>query len=259
MKPKGKKIVTPGNADTKTAVAVTTKATVWDALDRITKELSPANSRSVSEHVHGIQTDLHVLYEKKDSIASHLAAIHVILGRDNFASFAENVMPRFGVSKSTVYRWLESGQLVKATIPDVQLRQTLVGRMDKPLTTTDSKTGEVKLLPAFEKALQAVPLPALHDDGKGNKVFRPEDVDAWTSTVATKTRELGKKKTNSKAQIKKDRKARIVDAFQKYLDEYGPQDAEALLNELDQLHTAVVKTIEGEAPKKVTPIAAKAN
>lgn len=245
MKPKSKTLKTETKVEEPkpAAIATTTKATVWDALDKITKELSPGNTRSVQEHVHGIQTDLKVLHETKDSICAHLAAIHTLIGKDGFAKFAEDVMPRFGVSKSSVYRWLESGQLVKVVIPDLGIRQTLVGRMDKPLTTTDSKTGEVKLLPAFESALKAVPMPVMHDDGKGNKVYRPEDVDAYTAAVAAKTRELGKGKGKTKAQLKKARKETIIEKFQAYMEEYGTEDAEALLNELDQLHTAEAKTI----------------
>ena len=244
MKTKGKKIVTQQSEPQQPVVALTAKSTVWDDLDKVTKDLSPGDCRFVQEHVHGIQVDMRKMFELKDSIAAHLAAIYAKVGKELFMQMAERVFPRFGMSRSSTYRLLDSAQLIREVIPDPQVRQTLLGRIDKALTTTDS-SGKVILTKGFEAALKTVPAPA--------KLDSVEAIDAYTAALVDATRKLGKAKPKSKAQAKKERFDRLTDGFAKYLDDYGTDEANKLLTHLRELVLHVENTIQGAPESKPKP------
>lgn len=246
MQPKGKTI--RSKSDEATPKAIVHHLTVWDALDKATKEMSPADCRFVQEQVTGIQGDLKIMYEKKDSIAGRLAAIHSKGGKELFASLAENVFPRFGMSKSSCYRLLESAQLLRSVIPDPQVRQALLGRFEKPLTTTDAKSGAVKLTPAFEKAIKSIEAPKPDSEG----TLSPEQIDAYTGSLIAEARKLGKTAKKSPAALKQTAIERIEDAFSAFMQKYGTDEANQLLNGLEEILETEQKTIQG-APKGVTP------
>lgn len=253
MKTKGKTIRSNSAEAKSTAITPASHITVWDALDKATKEMSPADCRFVTEQVHGIQGDLKVMYEKKDSIAGRLAAIHSKSGKEVFASLAENVFPRFGMSKSSCYRLLESAQLLRSVIPDPQVRQALLGRFEKPLTTTDKTSGAVKLTPAFEKAIKAVEQPK---PLSADSPLSPEQIDSYTGALIAEARKLGKPEKKSAAKLKAEAIERMEDAFGTFMEKYGTDEANKLLNSLEEMLEVEQKTIQGApAGVKASPSA----
>ena len=253
-KPKSKTIKTQ-TADVVTAITSIVKPnTIWDSLDKVTKDLSPGDTRFVQEQVHGVAVDMAKVHELKDSVASRLKAIHSKVGKEAFATMTETVFPRLGLSKSTCYRMVESAEVLIAVLPNPQVRQTLLGRFERPITTTD-KNGKVILTPAFERAIKEIEPPKPAGDGQ----LTLESIDAYTAALASKTRELGKTKPKSKATRKKEAGERIEDAFARYMEAWGTEDANKLLNSLEELLSTEMSTIEAApaAPKTAVAVPKK--
>lgn len=228
---------------------------VWDALDKVVKDLSPADSRFVTEQVSGIQSDLKVVMEKHDAIAARLAAIHAKVGKEMFASLATNIFPRFGMSRSTVYRLKDSAEVLKAVLPNPKVRQTLIGRFERPLTTTNQTTGEVVLTPAFVKALKKVPSP-VKASGDGKTTIAddsPEAIDAYTAALIAETRKLGKPKAKSATVRKTEAIDRLSEMFQGFMKQWGTDEAAKLLTDLRTILTTEQQTIEAAPESKPKP------
>jgi len=253
MKPKGKTIKT----QTPEAVAaLAPRTTVWDALDKVLKSSGTTHVSEVQNHIHEIAKDMRVIAEKKDSIAAHLRDVHKIVGGEHFAALANNVFPRLGISRSSAYRLLASGQLLAEVIPSPIIRMTLLERSDKPLTTADQTTGKVTLAPAFEKALKQIEMPK--PDASGN--YKPEDVDSYTEAVRAKAAELGKPKAKTAAQRRKDAHDAITAKFTEFMGKWGVPEAKALLLEFTALVETQEKTIAAvESPKPQATPAKKAS
>lgn len=244
MKPKSKKITTPEQPSNVTAIttAPKTAVTVWDALDKTCKDLSSGDTSFIQAEIKSIQTDMIKINELKDNVATHLVNIHSRVGAELFGKMANEVFPRLGLSRSSVYRLLDSGTLLKSVLPDPVIRNTLLGRTEKNFTTTN-KDGKVVLHPAFEKALKKV---------EGTRV-NPTDaasVGAYTDSLLKHFQELGKPKQKTTAQKQTEASDRLKEGFQNFMKAHGTKNAEMLLQELEEILENELKTVD--APKPAT-------
>jgi hypothetical protein len=215
-------------------------------VDEFCASLSTSESRTVRNTVEEIGRLQRQVAVNALAIGDALYKLRTAIGSQEFHRFMREVLPKFGMSRSTAYRWLSFSERLVPLFPNPTVRQYLMAFTDGKGIVIGAKSegaGDVHLglTPAAENALKSLPPPPT---GK-TEIAASEE---WVRQFIRATRKA-RWEARSKRKGPAEARAAIIDMFIRFADRYGLQAAEDLCGDLDKTLTQLVDESSAKAAK----------
>lgn len=202
-------------------------------------ELSQPTSQAVIDTVGEISRLRQQMIVNMLAIGEHLSKLRAAVGAEKFSQFVRAILPAFGISRSTAYRWLSVAERLTLIFPNPLVREHLMALTDgKGIVASAGKDRQRKaakfvLTPAAEAALKTLPpAPTSKQD--------PADSEQWVRLFIKMTAKARAQVRVGGRNLAKDEGA-IVRKFMRFAEYYGPAAAEDLCGQLDKALNRIVE------------------
>jgi hypothetical protein len=221
-------------------------ASVKTIVDEFCRRLPSDECRIVRSTVEEIERLRRQITVNVLAIGDALQKLRSAIGSQEFHRFMRDVLPTFGLSRSTAYRWLSFIEKLPPLFPNPVVRHYLMAFTDgKGIVTSSKRQGlsdssDLILTPAAEAALKRLPpVPP----SRNNPAAAERWVRQFIKAIGT---------ARSEARMKRrgpgETRAAIIQLFCGFARRYGLQAAEDLCGDLDKVLTQLVQETGEEMP-----------
>lgn len=221
-----------------------TASRLSSVVDEFCVGLSASDCRTVRSTVEEIARLQRQVAVNALAIGDSLCKLRTAIGSQEFHRFMRDVLPKFGVSRSTAYRWLGFTEKLPPLFPNPVVRQYLMAFTDgKGIVMSSKKEGETSLhlTPAAERALRGLaPAPVGRTDVAA--------IEQWVRQFIKAIRKV-RSEARTKRRSSGEARAAIIQIFSRFAERYGLQAAEDLCGDLDKVLTRLVEESGEKVPK----------